>query len=110
MTSGNSATGLPLNQSAPVAAENLVRVIERNATCFRQYKVAAAPFEEIVAKGGFERPDLRRDRRLRDVERARGPGQRAVPGHGAEEAQVMQVECRHNSTIQNDFSQYMKFY
>ncbi len=57
--------------------------------------------EEIMPERRLEGAQLRRERRLREVQPARGAGQRAVMGDGAEETQVMQVQDGHTSIKQN---------
>ena len=55
--------------------------------------------KQIMAERGFKRFDLSRDRALRDVERARRRGQRSAARYRTEKAEVMQIQCRHNSIL-----------
>ena len=80
-------------------AEDIVRVIERDASRFGHLKVATASFKQSVTQRRFECLDLRGNRALRDVERVRGTGQGAFTSDSSEEAKVVKVQVCHCSII-----------
>ena len=79
-------------------------MVERDAPGLGQHQAPAPALEQVMAQRGFQRLDLRRKRRLRQVQLPRRTGQRAVGGHGPEEPQVVQVELGHTSIKQNDYA------
>ena len=73
--------------------EDDVGMVERNAAGLGQVQLLAAPLEQSVPDLVLELPDLDRQRRLRDTEPLRGPGQVAVMRDGPEIAEVIVVEA-----------------
>jgi len=78
-------------------------MVERDAPGLGQDQPTPAALEQGVTEAVLQRLDLGRQGRLRQVQTPRGAGQRAVGGHGAKEAQVMQVQPIHHSIITNEW-------
>jgi hypothetical protein len=70
-------------------------MVQRDPPGLGQHQPPAAPLEQVVPHGGLQRAQLRRQGRGRQVQPPRRAGQRALKRHGAEQAQVMQVQVGH---------------
>ena len=80
--------------------EQRVGVAEQHVRRGREAHAAARGFEQRVADLAFERGQLLRDRRRREMQRIRGRGERAVVGHRSQRPQSSQVDHEDDLTGQ----------
>ncbi len=59
-------------------------------------RLLAESLDQPDAQAGFELADLQADRRLGEVERARGGGKAPLPHHFGERAQMVEVQVAHS--------------
>ncbi len=72
------------------AVEDALGLGAERAACLGEHDAPTEPDEQLDAELGLELAHLLRERGLRDEQRARGPGERAVLCRGQEVAQLGQ--------------------
>ena len=82
-------------------------MVEGDATGLGEHETPAATFEEVMAEGRLERPDLGRESRLREVERH---ARRRVSVPSRATARNSRRWCRFSRPIQTDFQKTERFW
>ena len=76
--------------------EDRLRVGQRDAARFGQMHAARGADEQRLAEAALEQADLRRQRRLGDVQLLRGTGEVAGLGDDTEVVEMVVIELRHD--------------
>ena len=74
----------------------------------RRVRLLAEPLDQPDAEARFELADLQADRRLREVERARGGGEAALTHDFRQRTQLVEVEIPHSTLSQINLYQMNK--
>ena len=80
-------------------AEDRFGVIKGDPAGLRQHETSAAPFEQVVTKGGFQGLDLGGKRRLREVQHPGCARQRSIPCDRPKKSKMMKVQHGNTSKL-----------